>query len=146
MSVRHPKKSVPRPQRPRRSWRARLAAVALGLVAALVLLGLLEAFLRLVGYGNSTAFLIRHANGRGWTVNDRFHRRFYPSWEAGTSRPLFIPDHKESIRIVILGESAAMGTPNPAFGFARMLGLMLRAQYPGRDVSILNTSMRGIDS
>src|SRR5204862_6531777 len=99
-------------------------------------------------YGHSTGFLIRHSNGKGWTVNDRFHKRFYPTWGAGNSRPFFVPDAKASntIRIFVLGESAALGTPNPAFGFARILGVMLRAEYPDRHFEILNAAMRGINS
>ncbi len=143
------KESVKSPkQRAGRTWRWRLAAVLVGVAATIVLLAVVEVALRVVGYGHPTAFLIRHANGRGWTVNDRFHKRFYPSWGAGNSRPFFVPDAKSSntIRIFVLGESAALGTPSPAFGFVRMLGVMLRAKHPGRDFEIHNAAMRGINS
>ncbi|MDH7502941.1 MAG: tetratricopeptide repeat protein, partial [Verrucomicrobiota bacterium] len=49
-------------------------------------------------------------------------------------------------RILVLGESAALGTPNPSFGFARMLGVMLRERYPERRFEVVNAAMRGINS
>ena len=36
-----------------------------------------------------------------------------------------------TFRIFVLGESAAAGFPDPAFSFARILEVMLRARYPG---------------
>ena len=45
-----------------------------------------------------------------------------------------------------MGESAAAGTPDPAFGFARILEVMLRRQFPDRRIEVINAAMRGINS
>ena len=46
----------------------------------------------------------------------------------------------------MLGESAAQGTPAPAFGFARILEVMLAREHPGRRFEVVNVAMRGINS
>ena len=39
-----------------------------------------------------------------------------------------------------------MGTPDPSFGFVRILEVMLRRHYPGRRIEVVNAAMRGINS
>jgi tetratricopeptide (TPR) repeat protein len=51
-----------------------------------------------------------------------------------------------TVRIFVLGESAAQGTPAPAFGFARILEVMLHQQFPERRFEVINAAMRGINS
>lgn len=81
-------------------------------------------------------------------TNDDFARQFFA--KQTVSRPFLtqLPARKPAgtIRIFLLGESAAMGTPDPAFGPARMLEMMLRQQYPQKDIQVINAAMRGIDS
>ena len=122
-------------------------------VAALVLvpvllLGGAELLLRVVGYGQSTRYLVRSKTGKGFTVNPWFTKRFFPHWNPGNTHPFFLSEPKGSntVRIFILGESAALGTPSPAFSFGRMLGVMLRRQYPEKRFEVCNAAMRGINS
>ena len=124
-----------------------MRAVAM-VVGPVALLGLLEAALRIGGYGYPTAFLIRSSTGKGWTVNDHFTKRFYPHWSAGNSNPFLVPNAKGSntVRIFVLGESAALGTPSPAFSFSRILSVMLRQRFPEVNFEICNAAMRGINS
>jgi Tfp pilus assembly protein PilF len=49
-------------------------------------------------------------------------------------------------RIVVLGESAAYGDPEPAFGFSRYLEVILRERYPGVDFQVINTSITATNS
>jgi lysophospholipase L1-like esterase len=49
-------------------------------------------------------------------------------------------------RVVILGESAAEGTPNPSFGLGRMLEAMLRLEFPERRFEVINAAMTAINS
>ena len=42
------------------------------------------------------------------------------------------PKPEDTLRIFVLGESAAMGTPEPAFGFSRILERLLQHRYPDR--------------
>src|SRR5207245_10964149 len=89
--------------------------------------------LRAVGYGYPTSFVMTTEGGKTYTVNENFARQFYDRKSAaGKTHPFLMPAEKQAgtIRIFILGESAAQGSPNPAFGFSRILEVMLRSQYP----------------
>lgn len=59
-----------------------------------------------------------------------------------------IPSAKPSgtFRIFVLGESAAMGDPEPAFGFSRYLEAMLGERYPSMKFEIVNTGSVAINS
>jgi hypothetical protein len=124
------------------TWRQRVAAMIIGPVVALLLL---EAVLRLFNFGYPTAFFIPAENGT-LTTNPRFAWQFYGRGQASAPTPLLLQKTKApgTKRIFILGESAAAGTPDPAFSFSRMLDLMLEAQ--GERVEVINAAMRGIDS
>jgi tetratricopeptide (TPR) repeat protein len=130
----------------RRRWCFRLLALLL----PLVVLGLLEAGLRLAGYGFPTAFLLNaKEDGRTMLVdNPRFGWRFFPPAVARAPRPLYLSAQKPpgTIRIFVFGESAAMGDPEPAYGFARQLERLLQARHPGQNVEVINAAMTAINS
>jgi tetratricopeptide (TPR) repeat protein len=52
----------------------------------------------------------------------------------------------EAVRIVIIGESAAAGTPEPAYSFGRILERMLRDLFPQKRIEVINAAMRGVNS
>ena len=120
------------------------------LVGTLGVLGVLEAGLRLAGVGHPTSFLLRgKAGGRDvWTENPRYTWRFMPPEMGRTPQPLAIPVQRDprSIRVVVLGESAAMGDPEPAVGFPRTLEALLQARFPGRRVEVVNAAVTAINS
>ena len=122
----------------------RLAAI----LVPVLLFALVEAGLRLAGYGYSTRFLRTIDGANAFTINDDFVRQFYRDNPQGKSFPFLLPAQKspDTIRIFVLGESAALGTPNPSFGFARIVEVFLRAQFPGKKFEVLNAAMRGINS
>jgi tetratricopeptide (TPR) repeat protein len=126
-------------------WLARLIAAV---VVPLLLVGLIEGGLRLCRYGYSTRFFIPAEDGKSVAANPRFAWQYYPKKTATSPTPMIFAKQKAAgtKRIFILGESAAAGTPDPAFGFWRMLDLMLREQYPNHRFEIINAAMRGIDS
>lgn len=128
----------------RRHWGRR---VALALVAPLFLLLLVEGLLRLFGYGYPTAFFVPAAAGTV-TSNEKFGWQFFPPAIARAPLPLTLntPKPAGTYRIFILGESAALGDPEPAFGFGRILEVMLMQQLPGRRVEVINASMSAINS
>jgi len=133
------------PPGPAKRWLFRF--VLLALVPALVL-GLTELALRVAGYGYSTQFFVPHERPGYLTTNPRFAWQYYSRETATTPTPLLFPAGKPAgtLRIILLGESAAAGTPDPAYGFARILEVMLRRQYPSNRFEILNAAMRGINS
>jgi tetratricopeptide (TPR) repeat protein len=65
-----------------------------------------------------------------------------------TPRPYAFPAEKVqgTYRIVVLGESAAFGDPDPAYGFSRYLEVMLREQFPGVKFEVINTGITAINS
>ena len=92
-------------------------------VLPVLLLALLELGLRMGGYGYPTPYFLRsEQNGRtAFIENHQFGRRFFPPGLSRTPRPLLLESPKPAgaVRVVVLGESAAMGDPEPAFGFGR---------------------------
>jgi tetratricopeptide (TPR) repeat protein len=63
-------------------------------------------------------------------------------------RPITLPATKaeDTYRIFILGESAAMGDPEPAFGAGRYLQVLLRERLPGQEFEIVNVAITAINS
>ncbi len=137
---------------PRRSsgWR-RCCFRVLALVGGpALLLGLLELILRLAGAGYPTSFLLP-ASHRGRDVfvqNNQFGWRFFGPDLARLPYPLCISRSPatNSIRIIVLGGSAAKGDPDPNFGLARMLETMLGLRHEGVRFEVVNAAMTAINS
>ncbi|MBN2506784.1 MAG: tetratricopeptide repeat protein [Verrucomicrobia bacterium] len=110
----------------------------------------LEGTLRLAGGGYPTTFFLPgNIDGQAvWMDNRRFAWRFMPRALARSPRPLVVPRDKHSgtLRIFVLGESAALGIPAPEYGFSRMLAILLRERFPGRRIEVVNVSMVAINS
>jgi tetratricopeptide (TPR) repeat protein len=116
----------------------------------LLVLGLVELALRAAGSGRPTAFFLKiHDNGSPMLKdNPWFGWRFFPPAVARTPRPLYLAAQKppDTVRIFVLGESAAMGDPEPAYGFSRQLERLLQARHPDRKIEVVNTAMTAINS
>lgn len=130
------------------AWRLWIFRLALVLLPPCLFLAALEASLRVLGFGYPTTFFVKSDDGRTYTTNRKFGWQFYPRETATQPHPIFVRAQKPpgAVRIFILGESAAAGTPDPAFGFARILEVMLRRQFPEKQFEVVNAAMRGIDS
>ncbi len=128
-----------------RLWLYRLIAVA-GL-PALLILGL-EGGLRLAGFGRDARFLIPDDQPGYFRTNPDFVNLFMPG--SFDLRPLnyrvALIKPAGTVRLVVLGESAAQGIPAPPFGFAPQLRAQLRARYPGRRIEVINTGIVAINS
>src|SRR4029453_9537269 len=115
-----------------------------------VVLGALEGVLRLLGLGHSTAFTERcEVQGRAAACpNPDFPLRFFPPALARQPTPFVIPEEKgpRTVRVVVLGESAAQGDPEPTFGLARHLQGMLEDAGPGARVEVVNAGLVAINS
>lgn len=115
-----------------------------------LLLGVTEGVLRLGGYGYSTHFFkpLRIGGEDFLVENDKFGLRFFPPELARLPTPLRMTARKRSgvCRVFILGESAALGDPEPAFGAARYLKVLLEERFPGREFEVINVSMTAINS
>lgn len=141
-----PKNGTPPPKKKRSRLRKVITALILGLVVPAALLGLLEGSLRVLGYGYSTSFFIK--NGDFLESNARFGWRFFPRELNRSIGAIWMRQKKPSgvYRIFVLGGSAAQGVPEAAFGFSRVLEVMLGDQFPGVRFEIINTAMTAVNS
>lgn len=80
--------------------------------------------------------------------NDDFSLRFFPPQLARSPGPIRMAVKKspDAYRIFILGESAAMGDPEPAYAASRYLEALLSARYPRTHFEIVNLGITAINS
>ena len=124
--------------------------VAVAILTPSLILGITELSLRVSNVGYSTDLLVP-CTVRGtpaFCYNLFFAAPFFPAGMVQTPRLYSIPATKPpgTVRIFILGESAAMGDPDSAYGFSRYLEVMLRARYPSIRFEIVNTGSVAINS
>ena len=132
---------------PRKRMGFRLAAVV---VLPLLVFGLVEACLRLSGYGYDTSFFkkVRIGGGDFLVNNDNFVLRFFPPQMARLPAALRMEAEKPpgTCRIFVLGESAALGDPSPPYGAGRYLQALLSERFPGRKFEVVNVAITAINS
>jgi tetratricopeptide (TPR) repeat protein len=120
------------------------------LLAPALAFGVLEGVLRATGCGYDTAFFKKaRINHQDYLINnDNFVLRFFPPQLARLPGALRMEAEKppHTCRIFILGESAALGDPNPAYGAGRYLQVLLSDQFPGEKFEVVNVSITAINS
>ncbi len=109
-----------------------------------------EIVLRVAGYGYSTSFFKpMRIGGKDCLVeNDDFGLRFFPPELSRSPAPIVMSARKPpgTYRIFVLGDSAALGDPSPAFGAGRYLQVLLRERFPGLKFEVVNVAMTAINS
>lgn len=148
--VRHPSGPSALPSTvlsPGRKWLLRLLAV---FVPPLLLLGALELFLRLIGFGFDPHFFKTAKIGGQdcYVANDDFGLRFFPHNLARIPAPVVVPAKKApgACRIFIFGESAALGDPRPNYGAGCYLEALLAERFPQTKFEVINTGITAINS
>lgn len=128
-------------------WAFRCAA-AVGAPTLVLLVA--EVVLRLAGWGYPTHFFLRSEAGPPgfYSENPKFGWRFFPQRMARAPDPIQLSMAKPvgTRRIFVFGESAAMGDPEPAYGFSRILRELLEERCPGTKFEVVNTGMTAISS
>ncbi|MEN9777718.1 MAG: hypothetical protein RJB04_1473, partial [Verrucomicrobiota bacterium] len=127
----------------RRAWLFR----GLALVAPVVALLGIEWALRWSGHHRPTAFWLEAGDGM-LRANPAFGAAYVGETQARMPRPLKIREQKEpgTLRVLVLGESAALGDPEPGFGMPRFLQAQLETRYPGRKIEVLNAAITALNS
>ena len=130
-----------------RSWTLRIVSAVFVPVLVLVVI---EFALRTFGVGYPTDLLVP-CTVRGQAAscyNLFFPAPFFPPGMIKSPQVYAIPVVKPAgtCRIFILGESAAMGDPDPAYGFSRFLEIMLRERFFSIKFEIVNTGSVAINS
>jgi len=107
-----------------------------------------EMLIRIVRPDNDSSFLQSVGSSGDLTANPRFGWRFFPPAIARTPQAFRVTESRsdEVFRVVILGGSAAMGTPDAAFGFARVLEAMLETTIVDRKIEVVNAAMTAVNS
>ncbi len=138
--------SGPTPKRV--TWRGWLARFALAMGVPLLLFSGTEVALRLAGFGHPADFFISDDAPGIFRTNPWFTNQFFPA--SFGLKPLNFRLAKEKppgeYRVFVIGESAAMGVPEPGFGLAPQLRAQLRAAYPGRAITVYNLGVTAINS
>jgi tetratricopeptide (TPR) repeat protein len=135
------------PQPNLRRW---LLIALSAILVPVVVLALLEGVLRIAGVGFPTS-LTTSCTVQGQPAscyNLFFVAPFFPQGMIKTPQVYAIPASKprNTYRIVVLGESAAMGDPDPAYAFSRYLQVMLQDRYPQMRFEVINTGSVAINS
>jgi len=138
-----------RNRRPNRGSRY-LPQIASAILVPVLLLGAMEAGLRLfdVGFPTSLTVPCTLQGHPAACYNLFFPAPFFPPGMIKTPQAYAIPAEKpqNAFRIFVLGESAAMGDPDPAYAFSRYLEVMLRQRYPSMQFEVVNTGSVAINS
>jgi len=131
-------------------WRVWLPRIATAIVVPVALLVAVELGLRLFDVGYPTSLLQPCTiHGRSAACyNLFFPAPFFPPGMIKTPQAYAIPADKPpgTFRIFVLGESAAMGDPDPAYAFSRYLEVMLRERFPATTFEVVNTGSVAINS
>ncbi|MFZ0201788.1 MAG: tetratricopeptide repeat protein [Candidatus Sulfotelmatobacter sp.] len=132
------------------SWRRWLSISAAAVLVPMLLLMVAEVVLRVCGVGTPTG-VMRPCTDQGrpaYCDNQFFAAPFFPPGMYRTPRPYVIPAKKApgTYRIFVLGESVAWGDPDPTYGFARYLEVMLRERFPRVKFDVVNASITAINS
>jgi len=140
----------PNNERLRRGGRYWAPRISSAIFVPLLLLVAIEGSLRLFGVGYSTDVTEPcTVQGRPASCyNLFFPAPFFPPGMIKTPQAYSIPAEKPqgTYRIFVLGESAAMGDPDPAYAFSRYLEVMLRERYPSMKFEVVNTGSVAINS
>ncbi len=125
-----------------------LLRVVLAVGAPLIVCGGFELALRLAGFGRDPRFFIKDERPDQVRTNPRFTETFLPAsfglkpvnFRMAANKP---PGAR---RIFVIGESAAMGVPEPAFGIAPQLKAHLESVHPRDRFEVYNLGVTAINS
>jgi len=131
-------------------WRRGLLIAVTAVVIPVLVLVIAEAVLRVCGVGTPSG-VARPCTDHGqpaYCDNRYFAAPFFPAGMLREPRPFAFPAKKApgTYRIFVLGESVAWGDPDPTYGFARYLEMMLRERFPRTNFEVINTSITAINS
>jgi tetratricopeptide (TPR) repeat protein len=140
----HPKEAASRAKQAR--WWMKLAAALIGPLAFLVLI---ELALWAVGYGIPRQFLVPWKVG-GKSVylsNSRYCEHFVPKELSRAPDCIVLtPKGRNTVRIFVLGGSAAYGDPDPTYGFCRQLEVLLNEHAAGVTFEVVNAAVTAMNS
>lgn len=125
-----------------------LAKTILATVVPLALLVVLEMALRVGGFGGRLDFFVRDDARGVYRTNPHFTELFFPASFGLKPANFRLTEEKPpgTYRIFVLGESAAMGVPEPAFALSRHLEAQLDRCETPRKIEVFNLGVTAINS
>jgi len=132
------------------TWRVWALRIAIAILIPVALLVVVEFALRFFNVGYSTD-LTQPCTVHGRPANCYnlfFPAPFFPPGMIKAPQVFAVPVEKPkgTYRIFVLGESAAMGDPDPAYSFSRYLEVMLAQRFPQMKFEVFNTGSVAINS
>jgi hypothetical protein len=122
----------------------------IALLSPFLILFLLEAGLRIFGYGvNLDDIFLTTPDKQYFYINKDITKRYFASGQATTGVVDFFKTRKDprTFRLFVLGESAALGFPYPDnISFPRMLKYALMESFPEKDIEVINLSFSAVNS
>ena len=149
-----PDSAAPNPTQPARALtlgRKLAYSAVLTVFLLALLLGGLELCLRIAGYGHSPHFARREKLPDGsvvWRDNRWCTAPFFSEKLVRRPQPFRLSEKKSpgTLRIFVIGSSAAMGDPEASFSISRMLETQLHAAYPDKHFEVINAAITAINS
>lgn len=133
-----------------RGWRLWLFRITAMVLIPAVLVVMTELSLVVLGFGYSAdAIATREIGGSLMRCdNPDFGRGLFPPHLRSNLRPFAFPAEKppNTFRVFVLGSSAALGSPDFAYGFGRILHRMLSDRYPETEIEVVTVAMTAINS
>lgn len=124
--------------------------ISLNIFFSFFILFIIEIFLNISGYGKDLSHLfLETSNGNYLYLNQDVCRRYFTSTQSTTGNvEYFLKEKtKNTVRIFVLGESAALGFPYPNnISFSRMLKYKLQELHPQKNIEVINLSFTAISS
>jgi tetratricopeptide (TPR) repeat protein len=124
--------------------------IVTAIAVPVVVLAGVEVSLRLFGFGYPSAFTVPcTVQGQSaFCDNDHFTWQFFPPGLFRLPPAFAISAQKppRTFRVFIVGESAAVGIPEPSYAFGRYLEVMLRERFPGVRFEVVNTAITSVNS
>ncbi|MDP4644975.1 MAG: tetratricopeptide repeat protein [Opitutales bacterium] len=131
-------------------WKIALFSCVVTFVLLGLILVLLEFSMARAGSGVATSFYLKsvHEGEQVSLSNQYFMRQYFGAGISRGSMPFRIPEDKpeNSVRIFLLGASAAQGDPAPEYGMGRQLEIMLEEQFPDQSIEVYNVAITAINS
>lgn len=116
------------------------------LTVPLLIILVLELSLRLGGFGHGTRVFVEEKGVVKSNVYFTFKYFPWPVARPMKTREFRAEKEPDSLRIFVLGGSAAQGFPSVEFGMANQIQVMLEQAYPGRAIEVINAAISAVNS
>jgi len=127
-----------------------LAKAALLLAVPVVFFAALEAALALTGRFAPPRLLkkVLHEGQKYWTTNPGYGGFVFDRRSAPAPQPIWLAEQKPegTKRVIVLGESAAVGFPRQEFNLARIAEALWQSRHPDQPVEFATLGMVGANS